>query len=83
MLKGRKLLERGDYAEAVDQFKTATVLLPTKMHRHGIIWASLINMRGKQSMPSQRINAHSRWIVTWSEGALQSGFALAGTGQAG
>ena len=29
LLKGRKLLERGDYAGAVEQFKTATTLLAT------------------------------------------------------
>src|SRR5271170_7787340 len=59
LLKGKKLLERGDYAAAVDQFKTATALLPANAQA----WNYLGVACQRAGQPADAVTAYQRALM--------------------
>jgi tetratricopeptide (TPR) repeat protein len=59
LLKGKKLLERGDYAAAVEQFKTATTLLPADAQA----WNYLGVACQRAGQPAEAAAAYQRAIT--------------------
>ncbi|HEX3856316.1 MAG TPA: tetratricopeptide repeat protein [Verrucomicrobiae bacterium] len=56
LLKGKKLLERGDYTAAVEQFKTATTLLPANAQA----WNYLGVACQRAGQPADAVTAYQR-----------------------
>jgi Flp pilus assembly protein TadD len=59
LLKGKKLLERGDYAAAVEQLKTATTLLPADAQA----WNYLGVACQRAGQPTDAANAYQRALA--------------------
>lgn len=59
VFKGRKLLERGDYAGAVTEFKTATTLLPT----NAVAWNYLGVACQRAGQPADAAAAYQRALA--------------------
>jgi Flp pilus assembly protein TadD len=59
LLKGKKLLERGDYAAAVEQLKTATTLLPADAQA----WNYLGVACQRAGQPADAANAYQRALA--------------------
>jgi tetratricopeptide (TPR) repeat protein len=59
LLKGKKLLDRGDYAGAVEQFKTATSLLPTNAQA----WNYLGVACQRAGQPADAASAYQRALT--------------------
>jgi tetratricopeptide (TPR) repeat protein len=59
LLKGKKFLERGDYAAAVEQFKTATTLLPANAQA----WNYLGVACQRAGQPADAVTAYQRALT--------------------
>jgi len=59
LLKGKKLLERGDYAGAVAQFKTATALLATNAQAWNYLGVACQNA----GQPTEAVSAYQRALA--------------------
>jgi tetratricopeptide (TPR) repeat protein len=58
-LKGKKYLERGDYADAVEQFKTATTILPANAQA----WNYLGVASQRAGQPDDAVKAYQRALM--------------------
>ena len=77
LLKGKKLLERGDYAGAVGELKTATTLLPANAQA----WNYLGVAEQRAGQPDDAAAAYNRALTLdrdLTRGAFQSRLPLAG-----